>query len=111
MPVWSKLAWDVFVGVAVEEAPPGEPASMPATVAEVELATTPCAQDVTSTPRERPGGRPRRAFMPVVEEVMIIVRSMSPEELDELFRRLTAFDQTEWEKERSESTRESHAEG
>jgi hypothetical protein len=117
-PVWSKLAWDVFVGLVTEdpspaEAPPAAPAAKPApeTVSDVDLTVTPSARDVSTTSRDRSSFRLRRSLMPAVEEVMTLVRKLSPEEVDELFRRLTAYDQSEWEKERLEMTPAPQARG
>jgi hypothetical protein len=104
-PVWSKLAWDVFVGLVAEDPQPAESTPPPSTMAEIDLTVTPSVRDITTTPRDRPSSfRFRRPYLAAVEEVMNLVRRMSAEELDELFRRLTAFDQTEWEKERLEMT-------
>lgn len=43
--------------------------------------------------------------MPVVEEVMSIVRRMTDEERDELFRLLEELDDEAWQRERAEATR------
>jgi len=138
MPVWSKLEWDVFVGVAAEEPPPAEPGrpsvaeldltmtpstrgsvaeldltitpSVRPSVAEMDLTTTPCMRDVMTTPRERPALRLRRPIIPAVEEAMTLVRAMSKEELDEFLRRLSVFDVTESQN-GSASPRASHARG
>ncbi len=49
--------------------------------------------------------------MPVVEEVMSIVKRMTDEERIELRRRLDEFDEQEWQKELDESTKQFHAAG
>src|SRR5436309_2154027 len=49
--------------------------------------------------------------MPAVEEVMKIVRAMSEEERDLLFRLLADFDQSAWQRDRAEATRAFHAAG
>ena len=49
--------------------------------------------------------------MPAVEEVMTIVRTMSEEEREELFRRIEEMDVWQWYKERDEATRTFHAAG
>jgi ATP-dependent DNA ligase len=49
--------------------------------------------------------------MPVVEEVMTIVRGMTDEERDELLRRLEELDEQRWQRERTETTRRFQAAG
>jgi hypothetical protein len=49
--------------------------------------------------------------VPVVEEVMTIVRGMTDEERDELLRLLEELDDEAWRRERAEATRAFHSAG
>ncbi|HKA05661.1 MAG TPA: hypothetical protein VKD71_00295 [Gemmataceae bacterium] len=49
--------------------------------------------------------------MPVVDEVMTIVRGMTDEERDELFRLLEELDDEAWRRERAAATRAFHSAG
>jgi hypothetical protein len=53
----------------------------------------------------------RRTNVPVVEEVMTIVRGMTDEERDELFRLLEELDDEAWRRERAAATRAFHSTG
>ena len=52
-----------------------------------------------------------RMIVPVVEEVMTIVRGMSDVEREELFRRLEELDEREWKRERAAATQAFHRAG
>ena len=49
--------------------------------------------------------------MPIVEQVMTLVKRMTDEERAELRRQLDEFDEQEWQKELAESTRQFQAAG
>jgi hypothetical protein len=48
---------------------------------------------------------------PAVEEVMTIVRGMTPAERDELFELFEELDQKAWDRERADATRAFHSAG